>query len=188
MPEITQVPQEPTLNPPITPDPPITPEIPPKRKPGRPRKEQTGSLENDGVGEREPKRRTGDLKIIRDALNQQIAGLALMITFVDQFDGIIIADRGPVVVEQLVTVAEHNPKFRAALLAFTRNSAYAGLVMACVSLITPIMAHHGFLPEMMLLGVPDAAFDAHNASKGKKVPNFKTNGSIVTPDTFRPDN
>lgn len=83
---------------------------------------------------------------LRTAVTGNIAGIGLIVTAFNQYDGVVIVGGADRLASSLVDVAETNPKVRKALEAFVKGNAWAGVAVAAAAIAVPILANHGMLP------------------------------------------
>lgn len=74
----------------------------------------------------------------------------------EQFDGMVIATRAEDVAEATATLADEVPAVAKALDAMSTGGAYGAFLMALMSMLLPILAHHKVLPAAIAnMIVPD---------------------------------
>lgn len=139
-------------------------ELPKSR--GRLRGQRTGSSASASNAPRESAALKRDLAIIRESLLALVGGLGLSVSLVEPFDGKIILERGPHLVDALVALARQQQRVREALLAFVTASAYADVAMASLAILLPILAHHRLLPELFGWIPPVGGSQAKNNGDG----------------------
>lgn len=98
-----------------------------------------------------PRRVTGradrEAKELAARVDKQLVKASLLIAPFDVYDGTTIyAMRGPVV-EQFEGVMRDHDQWRAAILQAQGTSSVAGLVVACLAMAAPMLAHHGLIPN-----------------------------------------
>lgn len=93
---------------------------------------------------------------LRTAVAGNIAGLGLLVSAFNQYDGIAIVAGSDRLGASLVDVAETNPKVRKGLEAFVKGNAWAGVAMAAAAIAIPILANHGMLPPSVTAAMPKA--------------------------------
>lgn len=156
---------------------------PPKRKRGRPRKndaEGAGNFaENFGSTPKNRNSTASDLKTIEQQLQQMVGLIAMGVTFVDTFDGIIIADRGPAVISALMNIARTNAQLRAILLQMAVGGQYGALIAAIASLVLPIIARHGYMPMAFAGPLPEGAFDEYQRIQQQYFTQQRSNGVVA---------
>ena len=116
---------------------------------------------------------------IGDELDSTIGaiGVAVMMTG-DEYCGTIILERGQVLSGALVSLAKQNPRVRKLLSAMVKTSTWTGVTMASLSIIFPVAAHHGLIPEKAaaiflkdhVTAHPEAGADAVESDNGDKNP------------------
>lgn len=96
---------------------------------------------------KKPERRPPTERQIRESLDQGWVAASLYVSGVrhDEYCGMIIAERGPALTEQLLELAKVNPAVKRALEAWATTGAWGGVIGGVVSMAVPIMAHHGRL-------------------------------------------
>lgn len=85
---------------------------------------------------------------IKDELDSTFAaiGVAVMMTG-DDYCGNVILERGAALSDSLVVLSKQNPRVRKALGAMVKTTTWTGVTMAALSIIFPVAAHHGLIPE-----------------------------------------
>ena len=104
-------------------------------------------------------------------------GVAVMMTG-DEYCGTIILERGQVLSKSLVTLSKQNPRVRKILSAMVKTSTWTGVTMASLSIIFPVAAHHGLIPEAAaaiflkdhVAAHPETDADAVPSDNGDKKP------------------
>lgn len=76
------------------------------------------------------------------------AGAGLSV--INKFDGKVVRDGGPNVVNALVDLAEDDKRLRRYLNMFTGPGKYGPLVLATLGVVIPIMANHNLLPTFFV--------------------------------------
>jgi hypothetical protein len=87
---------------------------------------------------------------IENLLTNYIIGLSFGVAFVNAEDGVIIREKAPAVVHELVVLAVDDRNLRRYLEWLATPGKYAPLTMACFSLIFPILQNHGFVDRLMV--------------------------------------
>jgi hypothetical protein len=78
------------------------------------------------------------------------------ISFLNEIDGVIVQTNGPAVIHELVELAKDDKTLQRYLLWLASPGKYGPLLMACSSLILPILANHNFF----------AIFQSHDDENG----------------------
>lgn len=93
-------------------------------------------------------RKTGSksLDVLRLELTQTLQGAGAMLMAVDQFDGLVIVQGTPKLVDALISMAEVNPDFRRFLESGTKSVVWLQLGTAVAAIAVPIAARHRLLP------------------------------------------
>lgn len=123
----------------------------------------------------EPKRRRRgaqpSISKIGDELDSTIGaiGVAVMMTG-DEYCGTIILERGQVLTGALVTLAKQNPRVKKLLSAMVKTSTWTGVTMASLSILLPVAAHHGLIPEAAAAIFLKGHMAAHPETEADAVP------------------
>lgn len=80
-------------------------------------------------------------------LVDMINGIGYMVSIADQTDGAIIMGGSDKLGNSLIGPARTNKKVRTALENMVTGGAWAGVVMASMAIVVPILAHHNLLPS-----------------------------------------
>jgi hypothetical protein len=86
------------------------------------------------------------LDVLRLELLQTLQGAGAMLMAVDKFDGLVIVQGSPKLVDALISMAEVNPQFRKFLESGTKSVVWLQLGTALAAIVVPIAAHHRMLP------------------------------------------
>jgi len=100
-------------------------------------------------GGRPAGKRGTSYKAIQDGLESTLVGLGVAVSAFDPHCGGVLVDRGPSVAAVLTEAARQNPTLKRVLAGFVTTSVMAQVVGAVGSLLLPIMAHHGFVPQTL---------------------------------------
>lgn len=87
---------------------------------------------------------------IERILNRYFTGLAFTVTLVNPTDGSIIAEGSEAVVHELVELGRQDKTWRKYLEMLAKPGKYGPLTIASATIIIPIMANHGLLPQFMI--------------------------------------
>lgn len=103
-----------------------------------------------------PKKRRGrppgsknqtSVKKIEDALNEYIAGIAMMFALAnDQHCAAVVAQGGPRLAQAWAEVAKQNPAVYRVLERMMQGGAWGGVIISTLAIALPIMEHHNVLP------------------------------------------
>lgn len=93
-------------------------------------------------------RKTGSksLDVLRLELTQTLQGAGAMLMAVDQFDGLVIIQGTPKLVDALISMAEVNPDFRRFLESGAKSVVWLQLGTAVAAIAVPIAARHRLVP------------------------------------------
>lgn len=86
------------------------------------------------------------LDVLRLELMQTLQGAGAMLMAVDKFDGLVIVQGSPKLVDALISMAEVNPDFKRFLESGTKSVVWLQLGTAIAAIAVPIAAHHKLLP------------------------------------------
>jgi hypothetical protein len=89
---------------------------------------------------------------IETYLNSIVEFAAKPVGHFNEMDGAILALQGPNVVHELIELAKDDKQLQKYLTALASPGKYGPLMMACSSLILPIMANHNFFGLFNMFG------------------------------------
>src|SRR5680860_966626 len=96
------------------------------------------------------KNRTYGGKLTDKALELQLTdafvSVGTVVMFRNEFDGTTIIEGAPKLATSLVELAKGNSKVRSALERMVTATGFAGVGMALMSIVIPILANHGLIP------------------------------------------
>lgn len=87
---------------------------------------------------------------IENLLTNYVVGLSFTVMLFNAEDAVIIREKAPAVVHELVVLAIDDRNLRRYLEWLATPGKYAPLTMACFSLIFPILQNHGFVDRLMV--------------------------------------
>ena len=86
------------------------------------------------------------LDVLRLELTQTLQGAGALLMAVDRFDGLVVIQGTPKLVDALISMAEVNPDFKRWLESGTKSVVWIQLGTALAAIAVPIAAHHRLLP------------------------------------------
>lgn len=102
----------------------------------------------DNITPKSRYRSTGSksLDVLRLELTQTLQGAGALLMAVDRFDGLVVIQGTPKLVDALISMAEVNPDFKRWLESGTKSVVWLQLGTAIAAIAVPIAAHHKLLP------------------------------------------
>lgn len=91
----------------------------------------------------------GSLGQLQSSVEQFYLFIAMGISMVDPYDGMVIGNKAPDLAKAWVDLARTNPKVRKMLQRMTTGSGTGAIVMAHAMTIYPILEHHEMLPSFL---------------------------------------
>jgi hypothetical protein len=88
-------------------------------------------------------RQTGLARTVREMTSTAGGAIALL----DPYTGGVLIDRAADLGSACAKAADHDPRFRRALEGFQAGGVYGGLVVVGLSILVPILARWGLIPE-----------------------------------------
>lgn len=88
--------------------------------------------------------------VVEAALTKYLAGIGLVVSFVNPLDGECIASGAEAVAHELVELGRADKNLRKRLEFIATPGKYGPLVMSLTPIVIPIMANHGLLPQFVI--------------------------------------
>jgi len=146
-------------------------DVPPKRGPGRPRKDAADKAPRKPRGAR----KAASVATLRKQLLANVTNAGVLISAFPPLreDGFVIVEGAEDLVDAWVNLAETNPKVMRSLQLMCAGSAWSAAMMATASIGIPIAANHGLIPEFLAHMVtaqrdPSAVLAAVKANGGSE--------------------
>jgi hypothetical protein len=86
------------------------------------------------------------LEVLRAELTQTLQGAGALLLAVDKYDGLVVIQGAPKLVDALITMAEVNPNFKKFLEGGAKSVVWIQLGTALAAIAVPIAAHHKLAP------------------------------------------
>lgn len=112
--------------------------------------EQYNAGERPARTDRKPKSRTkakGKSKSLKVQVRELIESIGGFVMLVNPYDGQVISEVAPRLTDDLMGMADRNPRVRAALESAVSLSENAGIGVTLMTLAIPIAANHGLIPK-----------------------------------------
>jgi hypothetical protein len=105
----------------------------------------------EGCKESEPKMRArgsvaADVEKIREGFIEIYTVVGAGVSFVDQFDGMVIGTNAVRLADSWAKLAETDPKVRKALMRMMTGTSWGAVIVAHAMVAVPIMQHHNMIP------------------------------------------
>ena len=86
------------------------------------------------------------LQVLREELLGTLQGAGALLLAVDKYDGLVVIQGAPKLVDALITMAEINPAFKKFLEGGAKSVVWIQLGTAIAAIAVPIAAHHRLAP------------------------------------------
>lgn len=86
------------------------------------------------------------LEVLRAELTQTLQGAGALLLAVDRYDGLVVIQGAPKLVDAFISLAEINPSFRKFLEGGAKSVVWMQLGTAVAAMLVPILAHHAMVP------------------------------------------
>jgi hypothetical protein len=138
------------------------------------------------------------LEALRAELTQTLQGAGALLLAVDRYDGLVVIQGAPKLVDALISLAEINPSFRKFLESGTKSVVWMQLGTAVAAMVVPILAHHAMVPvdevtayQLFHGPIPDGVLNEPTRPEPKPepvppTPTPKPEPSQEIPDNFVP--
>jgi hypothetical protein len=87
---------------------------------------------------------------VKKLLGQQLVMIGMVASRFDEYDGKVIIANAEAMTEETMKVADESPWLMGILESMTTTSLYGGLILVYAGVAIPILANHGFIPEMLV--------------------------------------
>jgi hypothetical protein len=95
---------------------------------------------------RRPAATSKSLQALREELTSTLQGAGALLLAVDKYDGLVVIQGAPKLVDALITMAEINPAFKKFLEGGAKSVVWVQLGTAIAAIAVPIAAHHRLAP------------------------------------------
>jgi hypothetical protein len=95
---------------------------------------------------RRPAATSKSLQVLREELTSTLQGAGALLLAVDKYDGLVVIQGAPKLVDALITMAEINPAFKKFLEGGAKSVVWIQLGTAIAAIAVPIAAHHRLAP------------------------------------------
>lgn len=94
---------------------------------------------------------------VKRMLGKQFVMMGVLASKFNEYDGQVILAQAEALTEETMKVAEESPWLMDQLESLTTTSLYGSLILVYAGVVLPIMANHGYVPELVVnfFDVPD---------------------------------